>query len=68
VWKRAGRLFRDNPSLHIGLGKRPNSLQGSDFYARTEDGAIRSAMGRIRLFLPLSAGILTGFSADSPEN
>jgi len=35
---------------------------------RTLLGAIRTASARFRDFWPLSAGFLTGFSADSSEN
>jgi hypothetical protein len=68
VWKRRSRRFRDSRFLHTRLGIRAKSLIALDFFDRTDVGANRSARGRFRLFLRLSAGILTGFSAVSPEN
>jgi hypothetical protein len=50
------------------LGIRAKPMMALDFFDRTDVGANRSANGRFRLFLRLSAGILTGFSAASPEN
>jgi hypothetical protein len=68
VWKRESRHFRDSGSLHTRMGIRAKSLKAHQFPARTYVGAKSGATGRLRLFLMVSAGILTGFSAAPSEN
>jgi len=68
VWKRARRQFLDGAFLHSRLGMLGKWLMARGLFSRTDVGAIRPAEGGFGLFLALSAGISTGFSAGSSEN
>jgi hypothetical protein len=68
VWKIARFGFQTLRTLHNPQGIAAKSLMNHALLDRTLIGAIRTGTARFRDFSPVSAGFLTGFSADSSEN